>query len=193
MKDRRLLILLLLVPIALAVYFWEFSTGLLLDNAPASGNTEISGDLSPHMIVEGTEVVQFDDSGEPAHWLRSIELVSPDADQELIHMSNPTVSLDPDDESRWNATSAQGIYNQSANLLRMTGDVILVRETDEESPITMYAETLDYFPDEGYAESAMPVTIETLGHKIESTGISIDLDNSVFKLKSKVRSQHDPI
>lgn len=62
-----------------------------------------------------------------------------------------------------------------------------------QSPVQMQTEQLDYYPENRLAETSTQVTITTLGHRIESEGIRVDLANSVYTLPKRVRSTHEPM
>ena len=57
----------------------------------------------------------------------------------------------------------------------------------------MLTSQLDFYPDSRLAETGEPVSIRATGHDIQSEGISVDLANSVYVLKNRVRSSHEPL
>ena len=190
MKVNWFFALLLLTPFGFALFFWDYTSTILLDTEERSD--EPAGAGAPQTIVENTELIQFDMDGAPAHILQSDRLYS-DESARLIFISSPEIVIDTENSDNWDATSQEGIYDQEDKSVHMLGDVVITRKHPEDDPITISTEALDYYPDRNFAESDTPVIIETAGHRIETIGISVDFHSSVYKLKSQVKSRHDPI
>lgn len=190
MKGRWFFLLLLIAPFAFALFYWDFTSKILISDAEVTEAPDKA--QAPQTIVENTELIQFDNQGNLAHQLRSDKLLS-DATGGLVFISDPVVGIEPDEENSWSAQSNQGIYNQQTKSLEMSGAVVLTKIQPEDEPITMSAEALTFFPERNFAETNSPVIIETTGHKIETVGISVDFQASVYRLKSNVKSSHVPL
>ena len=191
MKSRWLFALLFFAPIAVAVFFWDFTSELLLSDNPNNAEDDKVA-AAPEIIVEQTELTQFSPNGIPSHILQSELLVSEEPNG-LVYISSPNINIDSENSELWDAVSEQGIYDQKDKSLMMQGNVRLIRRHPEDDPITVTTDILNYFPEKNIAESEAKVIIETLGHKVETLGISVDFDRSIYKLKSQVKSRHDPI
>lgn len=191
MKNKGGFALLVLVLFGSALFFWE-NTSNILRNENVGAPEESPVAAAPQTIVENTEVIQFSINGAPAHKLQSEKLIS-DSTGRLIYITAPLIEIDTEQSGDWDATSEQGIYNQKDKSVQMLGKVILTRKYPENDPITVSTEVLNFYPDQNFAESDAAVIIETTGHIIETTGISVNFQDSVYKLRSHVRSRHDPI
>jgi len=187
MKERRLLLLLTFLPIALAVYIWDldvnFSSSVLPEPQEQQSNL-------PLTILEQTQITQFDQHGLQVQRVSSQELTSFELD-ELIQINQPTIELNTND-GNWTATSLNGMFYQNENRITLSGDVTLQKH-DANTPVVMYTSQLDYYPDSRLAETDDPVRIQATGHDIQSEGISIDLAHSVYVLTNRVRSSHEPL
>lgn len=190
MKGRWLFLLLLIAPFGLALFFWDVTSRILINQDQSPVDMLATG--APQTIVEDTELVQFNINGEPAHQLQSNKLLSDEVDG-LIYIAEPVIGIDPEDQNNWSARSEQGIYDQQAKTVEMRGNVQLTKTHPAEAPITISTEELHYYPNRNFAESDTPVIIETAGHRIQTSGISVDFENSIYKLKANVRGVHEPL
>ena len=187
MKSRWLLSIALVIPVLTTLFIWDLGARLLSENGAPSVN-----DINvPQTIVENTDLVEFDRNGTALHWLRSQELRT-DGLTRTVYITSPIISIDPNLESTWDAMSAVGVYSQNEKKLRLSGGVTLTKREQGIDPIVLTTDQLDFFPEKNVAESDTPVTIETKGHKVETVGIRVDFDASIYKLNSKVKSTHEP-
>lgn len=189
MRRSWFFLILLITPFGLAFFFWDFTSKILTAD---DTNQEENQTDAPQIIVERTQLTQFNNSGVPAHRLQSEKFLS-EQDGGLVHVSEPIIGIDPNKSDSWEAHSKNGTYNPQTKAMQMNGDVVLIRRQPEDDPITISTEVLNYYPDKKFADSDSPVIIETTGHKIETIGMSVDFAASEYKLKSQVRSRHDPI
>jgi|GEM_PF-2336604 len=189
MRRSWLFLILLITPFGLAFFFWDLTTKILTTENIAQSDDQLN---APQIIMERTQLVQFDASGTMAHLLQSEKLLS-EQDSGLVYVSEPTIGIDPNRSDSWEAFSQSGTYNQQTKAMQMSGDVVLIRKQPKDDPITISTEVLNYYPDKNFADSNSPVIIETTGHKIETIGMSVDFEASEYKLKSQVKSYHDPI
>ncbi|MFX4228017.1 MAG: LPS export ABC transporter periplasmic protein LptC [Porticoccaceae bacterium] len=187
MNERRLLLFLTFLPIALAVFIWDLDVDFT--SGPPPQPEQLSSDL-PITILEQVQLTQFDQRGLQSQRVSSQRLTSFDVN-ELVQISQPTLELRTDD-SFWTATSQNGVFFQNENRLTLNGDVTLQKQ-DPNTPVTMLTSQLDYYPDMRLAETDTPVSIQATGHDIRSDGISVDLANSIYVLTNQVRSRHEPL
>lgn len=187
MKERRLLLLLTFLPVALAVYIWELDVDFTSSVLPEQ--QEHQNDL-PLTILEKAQITQFDQHGVQVQRVSSPELLSFEL-RELIQINQPTIELHTND-GNWTATSQNGMFYQNDNRITLRGDVTLEKH-DASTPIVMLTNHLDYYPDSRLAETDEPVSIRATGHDIQSEGIRVDLTNSVYILTNRVRSSHVPL
>ena len=203
MKERRLFLFLTFLPFALAIFFWDLDTRL--SNQPLAPATPpaVNEAKLPTTILEKTRLTQYDISGLQSQTVTSERLLSSDF-QQIIDIELPVIRLETD-EGIWLAESQTGEFNQSENRLSLFGSVTLTQtpieheQSDEnlqrrlQRPVQMQTEQLDYYPQIRLAETTTAVLIETQGHHIESKGIRIDLANSIYTLRERVRSTHEPM
>lgn len=189
MRRSWLFLILLITPFGLAFFFWDLTTRILDTENLGQGDDQSN---APQIIMERTQLIQFDTNGTMAHRLQSERLLS-EQDSGLVYVSEPTIGIDPNRSDSWEALSQTGTYDQKTKAMQMSGDVVLIRKQPEDDPITISTEVLNYYPDRNFADSDSPVIIQTTGHKIETIGMSVDFKASEYKLKSQVRSRHDPI
>ena len=203
MKERRLFLFLTFLPIALAIFFWDLDTRLSNQPpAPATSETVNEQRLAT-TILEKTRLTQYGISGLQSQTVTSERLLSSDF-QQIIDIELPVIRLETDD-GIWVAASQTGEFNQAEDRLSLFGSVTLTQtpieheQSDEnlqrrlQRPVQMQTEQLDYYPQIRLAETTTAVLIETQGHHIESKGIRIDLANSIYTLRERVRSTHEPM
>ena len=203
MKERRLFLFLTFLPIALAIFFWDLDTRLS-SQPPAPATPEaVNEQRLATTILEKTRLTQYDISGLQSQTVTSERLLSSDF-QQIIDIELPVITLETD-EGIWVAESQTGEFNQAENRLSLFGSVTLTQtpieheQSDEnlqrrlQRPVQMQTEQLDYYPQIRLAETTTAVLIETQGHHIESKGIRIDLANSIYTLRERVRSTHEPM
>ena len=120
MKERRLLLILTFLPIALAVYIWEldvdFTSRILPEPQEQQSNL-------PLTILEQAQITQFDQHGIQIQRVSSQELASFELN-ELIQISQPTIELNTND-GHWTATSQNGMFYQNDNRITLRGNVTL--------------------------------------------------------------------
>mgnify|MGYP003140608483 CR=1 FL=1 len=187
MKERRLLLFLTFLPVALAVFIWDLDVDFTSSAPPQQ--EQLSSDL-PLTVLEEARLTQFDQQGLQSQRVSSQRITSFDAN-ELVQISQPTLELRTD-EGFWTATSQNGVFFQNENRLTLNGDVTLQKH-DPDTPVVMLTSQLDYYPDMRLAETDTPVSIQASGHDIRSDGISVDLANSIYVLTNQVRSRHEPL
>ncbi len=186
MHSRQIFILLVFLPIAMAVFFWDLD--VRISTPPHELDTGDTDQTST--FLDQVRLTQFDAEGKRSQQIIST-LLSSDTHDGTVAIEQPEVTLETDD-GRWRVHSLAGEFDQARNRLRLTGSVLLTRE-NVPNPVQMRTEQLDYYQDLKLAESPAAITIETDGHWITSHGIRIDLTNSVYRLPRRVRSTHQPM
>ncbi len=187
MKERRLLLFLSFIPLAMAVFIWDLDVEFT--RQPETEPQESLQNL-PLTILEQIQLTQYDPNGQQSQRVSSEVLVSFEHNEQ-IEITQPTIELRTE-QGYWTATSQRGVFFQSENKLSLGGEVTLQKH-DSGTPVIMQTSQLDYYPDARLAQTGTPVHIQATGHDIQSDGISVDLANSVYVLTSQVRSRHDPL
>jgi len=176
-----------MLPLIIILFVWNLGERMLSNNPLAS----TSGIQVPQTIVEKTELVEFDRDGIALHWLRSEELRT-DGTSQTVYITAPVINVDPHLTTSWDAKSVEGIYSKDKDMLRLTGGVTLTKREKGTAPVILTTDQLEFFPEKNVAQSSTPVLIETKGHRVESIGISVDFNASIYVLNSKVKSTHEP-
>lgn len=108
--------------------------------------------------------------------------------------STPLVATQKESSATWQASSKAARATDNDEIITMSGNVLLVRQTNTKStpPTTIKTETLLLKPNEQYAETDKPVIIKNASGVTTSTGMTVSLDSNTIELLSNVRSRYEP-
>jgi len=190
MNDRKLFLFLTFLPLFMALFFWD----LKKDVSSFSEETAVSElDKLPSSIVDGAKLSQFDDIGLLSQQLESPELTYSDQTKTMM-IKRPVIHLHGK-EADWLASSDQGEYRQNEDEISLVGNVQLIQQDPSlaKAPIKMHTERLNYHSITQVINTDQAVLITTEGHVIESLGMRLDLENSIFILTEQVKSTHAPM
>ncbi len=184
MNTQRLLMGLLSVfPLLLAGLIWNLSVEPSIE-PPALG--ESAADLLPDSIATEATFSQFDASGRLYQRIGAKRAVSYNGG-ETVDLNEPKM-LVIGTEASWSGSSHEGSIDWPGGEVILESEVILQRLGDH--PSTLQTSKLSWNPTTASAFSDQHVVIIAPGHSLESLGINIDLDRSIFTLFNQVKGQH---
>jgi lipopolysaccharide export system protein LptC len=86
-------------------------------------------------------------------------------------------------------TAAEGESVEQGRLLRLTGGVRIYREGAEAAEIV--TDNVEIRPEQGYAETAAPVTLNSAQGRVQAVGMQAFLEEERIILRSQVRGTYD--
>lgn len=100
----------------------------------------------------------------------------------------------PDGQTRkWRLQAEQGWVSADQQLVRLEGEVTMVRTADSgEPPMTITTRDVLVRPSERYAETAAPMRAVTPQGEFRAVGVRAWLDQERLELLSEVRGTHEP-
>ncbi len=182
--QRFFLIAFSAVPLLLAAWIWNLSVELgLVERSAAAAVAENLPDLLADEVV----YLQFDVSGMPVQRLSSTRALGFNQGAE-VRLDSPSLLVVSSDATRWSASSLRGYIDQPGGRLDLVGDVVLNRLG--EAGARLITSSLAWLPASATAFTNDAVVVESQGNRLQSQGISIDLDRANFHLVSQVRGTH---
>jgi lipopolysaccharide export system protein LptC len=125
----------------------------------------------PDYRVEGFSATTMDAAGRPARSLSAPELRH-FADDDSSEIDQPVLVVYTADGPPWNIRSETGWASGDGELLRLHGEVMADREgNDKVRPMHLRTSELLVRPRQDYAETAMPVRIDSNDDWLTSTGM----------------------
>ena len=182
--QRLVLLIISLTPLVLAGLIWNLS----IENSSELLSSASTADELPQSILSDLTFNQYDQQGRLVQQLQTSQATSFIAGQE-VELVSPRLLVTGSNEVQWSASSESGLLDRPGSQLVLRGDVLLQRLGD--TPAQLATESLFWLPATASAYTSDLVTIDAPGSHIESEGISIDLDRSIFVFHSQVRGTHE--
>jgi LPS export ABC transporter protein LptC len=85
-----------------------------------------------------------------------------------------------------------GVLSGNGEKLLLNGDVLVTIE-GAQGNTKLTADNMTYLPDSNLASTNDPFNLQTPQVKLSGTGLSANLTNEVFTIKSRVRAIHEPL
>lgn len=127
----------------------------------------------PDYIVSDFTAVQTDARGHPSRQLFADQLRHYVAD-DLSELDRPRMVLFQDEDLPWHARARQGLVLADGNQVRLLGEVRVTREGDRRRrSARLETERLDVWPDQAFAQTNLPVHIQSDGDSLTATGMRL--------------------
>lgn len=159
---------------------------------PEATDTQPSTELGePDLLLEGAVITQFRRDGSLQYRLHAERIAHyPGAEQTML--TQPRLLLDQGDSAPWELSAKRGrIVGRSGLLLRsgsgagaatqrseqvqLEDDVLISRERGAQRFIHLSTSSLTLFPEQEYAETDRPVTIDTEAGRTTAANLEADL------------------
>lgn len=110
-----------------------------------------------------------------------------------LTMDAPHIVMTDGHGRLWRARSIHGAVSPKADMLQLSGDVVLERSAQETAPdLVLHTEDLTAWPEEDRMATESTVTIEQPGSILRGRGMRADLNEDRFELLADVRAQFLP-
>jgi lipopolysaccharide export system protein LptC len=169
-------------------------TAWLSDTAVTPQQAEAVLDEQPHtadFYMQTYDALIMDERGLPSHRVISPKLTHY-ADDDTTELEQPFVTVFRDIGAPWQINSQRGWVAADNKLVLMSGDVRMDRAgTTDNPPMKLRTERLRVIPDDDYAETDKPVTMQTDRQQVQANGMRAYMANNQIQLLGEVTSHYD--
>lgn len=153
---------------------------------PRDGSTR----HDPDQIVEKIVAVRMGPDGLPLHRLEAARMLHyPDDD--TTHLENPHLLKFEGKRLEMSIVAITAKVSSEGKIVDFNDEVKAVRTaTAKYSELVLTTDHLHVVPDDGYARTESPVTIEDANTKVTGVGLELDNKSKVVKLLSNVRGSY---
>ncbi len=171
--------------------------GLMVLELPEPVPTEPTEEFpeAPDLVMTGTEIYQYSDTGALHYVLRASEIRHFDPEA-LTRMNAPRLTLYSEDDAPWEGAAAFGYLRQASTgtgeeeLVFLRQNVRLEQRRPDGSQLKLTAPSLYLYPERQYAETEQDVMIETRVGTTRAEGMQADLKSGLLRLTSR---QDNPV
>lgn len=190
MSGDRITTVLPLILVAMLVGF-TFWLDRLAQPLPNTGNSVKRHD--PDYIVEGLSARRMNETGATAYTLSSKKMVHYPDDDTTFLTSPRLVSLGAEDKAPITITSNQALVSSNGENVYFEDDVRVTRAAfGNSSEMQMHTSYLHVIPDDNIAKTDRPVTITDAATTVKASGLELDSDSRMLKLRGRVHGVYDP-
>ncbi|MGB1580972.1 MAG: LPS export ABC transporter periplasmic protein LptC [Nevskiales bacterium] len=175
----------LLVPVI--VSFWPQSPVLVTEQEEIE--VILSSEL-PDYYLQNAKMSALDDYGQLRYQIRAkVMRHYPDKSANATELRMDYFGP----QGRWRITAPQGKAYADSNELLLSGGVLAKGSSSPRHPETvMRMDTATIFPGDMQLDTKDPVSIDDPNRTVRATGMTMDIDKNVVKLKKNVRVHHEP-
>ncbi len=140
--------------------------------------------------ISGMRTSQFDATGKLTYKLEAARVTHyPDTD--LAKLENPHFFYFENAAGPWELTATSGNLSndpqRNEEHLELFDKVVILKPMTDGDIVTVTTENLDVFPDSKEVNTESPVTLETKGSRLESTGMRAHFNEEQIDLLSAIR------
>ena len=175
----------LLVPVV--VSFWPQSPVLVTEQ---ESQDEVLETDNPDYYMRGAKMSALDDEGKLLYQVRT---------DELLHYPDDSATASALEmeyfgpEGHWLLTAPQGQAPAGVNELQLSGGVLIKGRHSQNRPLTtMQMDKARLLPAKMQLDTDSPIRMDEAGRRVRATGMIMDIDKDVVKLKKNVRVHHEP-
>lgn len=187
-SDRITAALPLVLVAMLAVFtFWLDRLAQPAATGPSGANRH-----DPDYMVEGLTAMRMNQSGATAYTLSAKKMVHyPDDDTTLLTTPR-LVSLEPG-KAPITITARQALVSSKGDNVYFQDDVHVTRAAfGDSSEMQMLTSYLHVIPDDRIAQTDRPVTITDAATTVTASGLELNSETRVLKLRGRVHGTYDP-
>lgn len=177
---------LVIAAVALGYLMWQ-------SDDPRSADTDaiaLRGETEPDTFVNQGTFRSFDRSGQPEIVLTSPRTEQFDDRKEAFLETPDGILYDHESNLRWLINANTGLYDMSAEIMDLEGDVEVVRRV-EGSDAVLLTEYLRIDNASRTATTDQPVTLRSPGNITHARGMTGWLDDRVLELESSVEGIYE--
>lgn len=173
---------------ALAFLMWQSDE----PTQPLDSAAALRGEAEPDGFVVNGRYLSFDETGK-----LTIEFESPRIEQfesrQVATMESPTATLYGDaGEPPWDVRADRGRFEEPENLIHLSGDVTVVRETGAGRTATLTTPRLTLDNGRRVAYTDAPVKLTDDHSVTRATGMTAWIDERILELDSQVEGHYEP-
>jgi len=190
MNGDRITTVLPLILVAMLVGF-TFWLDRLAQPVANTGNSVKRHD--PDYMVDGLAARRMNETGATAYTLSAKKMVHyPDDD--TTKLTDPRlVSLGAEDKAPITITANQALVSSNGENVYFEDDVRVTRAAfGNSSEMQMRTSYLHVIPDDNVAKTDRPVTITDAATTVTASGLELDSDSRLLKLRGRVHGIYDP-
>jgi len=140
-------------------------------------------------VLHDYQIIALDKDGKEAFTLLG-PMLRETPGKKTMEMQAP-LFLIPDPEGlHWTVQSKQGWISEDREHIRLTGDVRAIAPRDQPTPAKIATQQLNVYPKTKLAASPVAVTITQPGSILRGHGLSANLADKRYELKSQVRARY---
>lgn len=174
--------------------------GLILQENPPqqiSGPTQDSNEHTLTAFANHFELEQFNQTGQLAsrikakrsdYWQKNPKRQTP-ADYALLY--EPEMIFYRDSELPWFAKAQKGISRNNGAQVELTGNVLIWQFDAQGLKTELSTEKLLLKPEQQYAETDLPLTVNSPQGTTDATGMTANMATNTVKLLKDVRSRYE--
>jgi lipopolysaccharide export system protein LptC len=153
---------------------------------------KLRGEAEPDAFVVGGQFLSFSTTGQLAMRIKS-ERIEQFEEDSIFRMQQPRATLfgEPDDAT-WKLEAKQGRLLETEGMMYLTGEVDIVRLSDERGPLSLSTETLTLDNEKRTAYTADPVRISDPLGITQATGMKVWIDERILELNAQVEGRYEP-
>lgn len=153
----------------------------------------LRGDAEPDGFVVTGHYLSYNDTGRLKTEVRSRRIEQFESRSEIV-MAMPRATLygDQADDPPWQVEAREGRFLQSEDLVYLTGDVRVTRETGSEQPLTLTTTALTMDNNESTVYTDRPVRLTDALGLTTATGMKAWIDDRILELDSQVEGLYEP-
>jgi lipopolysaccharide export system protein LptC len=188
MRDRITAIIAILLLAALAGASYWYSQVIRFGDAAVPVSRE-----GPDFVVDRATMTQFDATGRATNKLYA-ESLSHYPSDDRVEVTKPRLLSVRPDQPQIEARSQRARVDKGGELVTMSGDVIVTRQSgaDGEPPMKMRTQVLLVEPDTEKFWTDAPIEIERGGSRVAAIGMDYDHLSRVVKFRKQVRGTVEP-
>jgi lipopolysaccharide export system protein LptC len=190
MNNDRITTVLPLILVAMLVAF-TFWLDRLAQPVPNTGNSLKRHD--PDYMVDGLSARHMNEAGATAYTLSAKKMVHYPDDDTTMLTGPRLVSLGADDKPPITITANQALVSSNGENVYFEDDVRVTRAAfSNSSEMLMRTSYLHVIPDDKVAKTDRPVTITDAATIVTASGLELDSDSRMLKLRGRVHGIYDP-
>lgn len=167
------------------------SGALLMRNTSEDVETISPPRLSIGYYMNDAELIGTGDSGKILYRLRTTN-ASQNFESGVVNMRDVHVIYEPEAAIPWDLRADTGEIPPSANIIRLTGNVVATTQDDNDSRMTIRTNFLELDTETYIANTPRKVTIDYLQHRVFATGMRAYFKEDRLQLLSDVNGKFLP-
>ncbi len=173
-----------LIPYLTAAIVFSWAIALFFSSPKTTKTDPSMGALIHQYKMSDLSIVQFDKSGQQIH---TIHAEKAETINDLTTLTAPTIETRVED-NRWKMSA--GSASSKDNFLSLAlAQRVNIEESSAKTRLSFVTDNLHYDARRKQLSTEAPVTINNGGFKLSGVGLSVDLTNQRYEIKSQVKGQ----